>query len=117
MARYAQLGIIMANGRSVKRARKQRPSSRDGFIVTWDVDSRDAGQCARVRRFIFGYALNGGEKEYRYPGFVTREGVRYLGQSVLFVPAPVIADLREFLRSQKVDHVVTTAWLGSVMPG
>src|SRR5436309_14850771 len=116
MARYAQLGIIMKTGRAVKRERKQRPSSGDGFIVTWDVDSGDAAQCARVRRFIFGYALNGGEKRYHYPGFVTREGVRYLGQSVLFVPGRMLAHLREFLRSQRVEHVVTTAWLGSVLP-
>src|SRR3989442_15082800 len=108
MERYAKLGIIMTSGRSVKRARKQRPSSRDGFIVTWDVDSRDPAQCARVRRFIFGYALNGGEKVYRYPGFVTREGARYLCQSVLFVPAPVSADLRDLLRSTQVNHIYTT---------
>ena len=105
----------MISARSVKRARQQRPSSREGFIVTWDVDSRDAAQCARVRRFIFGYTLNGGEKRYRYPGFATRDGVRYLGQSVLFVPMDLLSDLREFLCSQRVDHVVTTAWLGSVM--
>ena len=106
----------MASGRSVKRARRQRASSRDGFIVTWDVDSRDAAQCARVRRFVFGYTLDGGEKRYRYSGFVAREGVRYLGQSVLFVPGSALPDLREFFLSQRVDHVVTTAWLGSVMP-
>lgn len=84
--------------------------------MTWDVDSRDAARCARVRRFVFGYALNGNEKRYRYPGFVEREGVRYLGQSVLFVPGDLLRELRAFLESHRVDHVVTTAWLGTVMP-
>jgi len=84
--------------------------------VTWDVDSRDAAQGARVRRYVFGYSLNGGEKWYRYPGFVERPGVRYLGQSVLFVPAAWVEDMRAFLRAEDVDHVVTTARLGAIMP-
>ena len=100
----------------MRRARRQRPSSQEGFIVTWDVDSRDAPQCARVRRYVFGYSLNGGPKEYRYPGFVEREGVRYLGQSVLFVPTGLLGELRSFLHSENVDHVATTAWLGAIMP-
>ncbi len=84
--------------------------------MTWDVDSRDASQCARVRRFIFGYRLNQNGRGYRYPGFVEREGVRYLGQSVLFVTDESLPALMEFLRTQGVDHVVTSAWLGAVMP-
>lgn len=88
----------------------------DGFIVTWDVDSRDAAQCARVRRFIFGYALNRGDRAYRYRGFVEREGVRYLGQSVLFVTPASMPQLLTFLRNEGVEHVITSAWLGAVMP-
>jgi hypothetical protein len=65
---------------------------------------------------VFGYSLNGGPTRYRYPGFVEREGVRYLGQSVLFVPAGLFGELRSFLDSQNVDHVATTAWLGAIMP-
>lgn len=48
---------------------------------------------------------------YPYPGLVEREGVRYLGQSVLFVTAPNLAALREFLRDLAVEHVVTPATL------
>ncbi len=84
--------------------------------MTWDVDSRDASQCARVRRFVFGYRLNHGGRAYRYPGFVEREGVRYLGQSVLFVTQESLPPLLEFLRAQRVDHAITSAWLGAVMP-
>jgi hypothetical protein len=107
---------MMANARSVRRARKQKPGPRDGFVVTWDVDSRDGSQCARVRRFVFGYVLSGEQKRYRYPGFVERDGVRYLGQSVLFVPSALLEEIRSFLHSERVDHVVTRAWLGAVMP-
>lgn len=88
----------------------------DGFIVTWDVNSRDPSQCARVRRFIFGYGLNHGDRAYRYRGFVEREGVRYLGQSVLFVTSPAMPVLLTFLRNEGVEHVITSAWLGAVMP-
>ncbi len=102
--------------RSVRRARRQRAAGRPGFIVTWDVDARDSSQCARVRRFIFGYTLHNNGKVYRYKGFVEREEVRYLGQSVLFVTEDALAPLRRFLRSERVGHVITDAWLGSVMP-
>lgn len=84
--------------------------------MTWDVDSRDASQCARLRRFVFGYGINQGGRAYRYRGFVEREGVRYLGQSVLFVPGESLPLLLAFLRAEGVEHVITNAWLGAVMP-
>ena len=102
--------------RSIRRARRQSSSGADGFIVTWDVDSRDAAQCARVRRFVFGYGFNRGGRAYRYRGFAEREGVRYLGQSVLFVPSESLPALLAFLRVEDVEHVITNAWLGAVMP-
>ena len=110
------MSIMTGKFRSVRRARRQRPSGVDGVIVTWDVDSSDASVCSRLRRFVFGYAVRNDERTYRYPGFVEREGVRYLGQSVLFVPSVLLGDLRFALRGLGVDHVVTNAWLGSVMP-
>lgn len=102
--------------RSVRRARHQQSSGTHGFIVTWDVDSQNASQCARVRRFIFGYSLNHGGRSYRYHGFVETEGVRYLGQSVVFVTSESLPALLGFLRAQRVEHVITSAWLGAVMP-
>ncbi len=51
-----------------------------GFIVTWDVDSRDASVNARLSRFILGYETRKRGRVYRYPGLAGREGVRYLGQ-------------------------------------
>lgn len=106
----------MTRSTSVRRARRQGPSGRSGFIVTWDVDSRDASQCGRLRRFVFGYAIEKDGHSYRYPGFVERAGVRYLGQSVLFVPVEGLPPLLGFLKGEGVDHVVTTAWLGSGLP-
>src|SRR6266571_3208832 len=96
---------------SIRRARRQRPGSMTGFIVTWDVNSRDAAACGRVRRFGFGYELRNGAKTYTYPGFVQREGVRYLGQSAVFVDRVRLDELRAFLRNEGVPSVVTPAAL------
>lgn len=103
----------MANRVSVRRARHARGGSLSGVIITWDVDSRDAAACARVRRFVFGNATAVNGRKYRHEGFVACEGVRYLGQSVLFVPMPLRLGLEEFLRWCRVEHVVTEATLGS----
>jgi hypothetical protein len=86
-----------------------------GFIVTWDVDSHDASLCARLSRFVFGYSIGKNGKVYRYPGFVEREGVRYLGQSVLFVTPDALKELDSFLHQNGIDHVVVSARLGSIM--
>jgi len=111
------LGIIVAKKQaSIRRARRQRQGAVIGFIVTWDVDSGDAAMCARVRRFIFGYELSAPSKTYRYPGLVDREGVRYLGQSVLFVTHDRTVETQGFLRQNGVPHVVTRATLGALMP-
>ncbi len=87
-----------------------------GYIVTWDVDSRDSASCAKLRRFVYGYELHNNERVYQYPGFVEREGARYLGQSVLFVIPDQLSVLRDFLRMNGIDHAVRTASVGSVMP-
>ena len=78
----------------------------DGFIVTWDVDSRDRAACARLQRFVYGYTLVNEGRTYRYPGFVEREGVRYLGQSVLLVRKDLVADLTRGLVGIGVDFDV-----------
>lgn len=101
---------------SVRRARRQRGAATGGFIVTWDVDSADAAMCSRLRRFVFGYSLADKDRTYRYPGLVEREGVRYLGQSVLFVTQDRLAELQGFLRRHAIAHVVTRASLGGIMP-
>jgi len=101
--------------RSVRRARRQRSRALAGYIVTWDVDSGNLLQCTRVRRFIFGHTVSTNGKTYRYPGFVELEGVRYLGQSVLFVDREQLDPLRGFLRANAVEHVVSEATMGRIL--
>lgn len=96
----------------MSRARRQPETPLRGFVVTWDVDSQDQAACARLRRFIYGYALRRPQRTYRYEGLLHREGVRYLGQSVLFVIRPRLEELLAFLREQGVAHVATEATLG-----
>ena len=98
-----------ARSASVRRARKQRPTHLTGFIVTWDVDSRDKPVCGRLHRFIFGYVLAKNGREYRYAGFIDRPGVRYLGQSVLFVIPELLSELRQFLDANRIEHVTISA--------
>ncbi len=83
-----------------------------GFIVTWDVNSSHCRTAARVRRFIFGSVAERNERIYRYPGFVEKEGVRYLGQSVLFVVPPQLSEIDSFLSGAGVDHEVVPASVG-----
>jgi len=83
--------------------------------VTWDVDSSNKAQCARVRRFVFGETSKKNGKEYRYAGFLEGEGVRYIGQSVLFVTPSRLETLRDFLAANAVNHVVTQGSLGAVV--
>jgi len=52
-------------------------------------------------------------RDHRYPGFAEQYGVRYLGQSTLFVAKKRIEELREFLLATGVNHTVTEAWIGS----
>ena len=82
--------------------------------MTWDVDSRDRAMCGRVRRFVFGNAVSKGGRIYRYQGFVEREGVRYIGQSVLFVIPVRLSELEGFLHQRGVAHVVTHASIGTI---
>jgi hypothetical protein len=87
-----------------------------GFIVTWDADSRDASLCARLKRFVFGYETRKQGRVYRYPGFVERDGVRYLGQSVIFATRASLSALESFLASNGIDYLVTVAGIGPILP-
>ena len=80
--------------------------------MTWDVNRSDPRQCARIRRFVFGDSSVYRGKTYRYPGFLERDGVQYLGQSVLFVTEAKLRGLLGFLRSQGVNYLVRYGSLG-----
>jgi len=69
--------------------------------------------CGRLRRFVFGYTTVAEGRTYPRSGFVEREGVRYLGQSVLFVTRPRFDELRAFLHGLGIDHEVLAATVGN----
>ena len=87
-----------------------------GFIVSWDVDSRDMSLSSRLRRFVHGYNIRRNGKSYHYPGLVDREKTLHLGQSVLFLSAEDFPALKEFLSSNGIRHEVTEAWIGPAPP-
>lgn len=98
---------------SMRRVRRGRARSPDtGFIVTWDVNSVDRMAAHRVQYFIFGRTVTSGGRVYQYPGFVDREGVRYLGQSVVFVRPAFLQEIDAFLSVNGVDHEATRATIG-----
>jgi len=66
-----------------------------GFVVTWDVDSADQSGAGRVKCFTFGKTVRSDGRERRYPGFVWKEGVRYLGQSSVFVLPHRLPEIRD----------------------
>ncbi len=105
----------MRRGSSVRRVRRQETGGLHGYLVTWDVDSADAAVCARLRRFVFGYSSEKIGRRYTYPGLLERPGVRYLGQSVVFVPAETLDPLRSFLLREGIDHVVMYASVGAIL--
>ena len=111
-----QLGRKMTSrARSLRRARKQRQVPMDGFIVTWDVDSANTVMCGKIRRFVFGYTSRKSGKAYHYAGLVERDGVRYLGQSVLFVSPATLGLLTEYLRREGIGHMVIEASVGPIV--
>jgi len=86
-----------------------------GYFMTWDVDSRDRPTSGRLQRFVFGYLLDVNGRLYRYPGFVERQGVQYVGQSVLFVTLDRLTEIRNFLHAHSIAHVVVSGSLGAVV--
>lgn len=83
-----------------------------GFLVSWDVDSRDRSACARLQRFVYGFTSISDGRRYRYPGFVARDGVRYIGQSVLLVRNDRLPELVAGLAEIGVDFDLVPGSLG-----
>ncbi len=103
----------MARKTTMRRVRKGKARPREsGYIVTWDVDSADHATANRLRRFVYGDTAIARGRTYHYPGFVEKEGVRYLGQSVLFVRPHLLGQITAFLSGSGVDHEVIPASLG-----
>jgi hypothetical protein len=100
---------------TIRRALRRPTEDLDGFLVTWDVDSRDTTMCGRVRRFVFGYTTRVNGNAYCHSGFVEREGVHYLGQSVLFVTPDHRRELEKFLHAQGVAHLTSRGSVGDLV--
>src|SRR5438552_1465585 len=83
-----------------------------GFVRRWHDDSRRHVSTAHVDRFGYGDTTRANGRTYRYPGFVEKEGVRYLGQSVLFVRQALVAEIDGFLSHAGIDHEKTPATIG-----
>ena len=96
--------------RLVRQGRK-RGSAR-GFVVTWDIDSRDRRAVDRVRHFVFGLRVQAHGRTYEYEGFVFRPGVRYLAQSALFVRPDLRGEICAFLAALGVDYEAMPATIG-----
>ena len=87
--------------------RKGKAKTRgSGFIVTWDVDSEDRSTSNRLMSFLYGRRVAVKGKEYVYEGFVWKEGVRYLGQSTIFVLPHRLAGISSFLARNRIDHEI-----------
>ena len=103
----------MARHSTMKRVLAGKARGREtGYLVTWDVDSGDRVTCTRLRRFVFGDSSRSNGKIYRYPGFLELDGVRYLGQSVVFVRPERLSEIVNFLARNRVDHELTPAAIG-----
>ena len=68
--------------------------------------------CGRLQRFIYGYETTWEGRSYRHHGFVERDGVRYLGQSVLLACENRLPELIAGLTTIGVDFEVDSASIG-----
>jgi hypothetical protein len=90
------MGLVRVGKRKVRGA---------GFLLTWDIDSRDRRVVNRMQYFLFGRRDRRRQGEDQV-GFVWRQGVRYIAQSAVFVVRPHLAEMEEFLLSNGVDFDV-----------
>jgi hypothetical protein len=103
----------MARKTTMRRVRKGKGRGPEaGFIVSWDVDSANRSACNRLYRFLHGDTTRADGRTYRYPGFVEKKGVRYLGQSLVFVAPGRSSEIEGVLGRLGVDFEATPARLG-----
>ncbi len=77
-------------------------------IVSYDIAGHDKHTSVEIARFVFGTRtkarVRGGVKEYRYPGFIEKDGVVWLGQSVFLLTPTRSRELRDFLGTRRVAY-------------
>ncbi len=75
------------------------------YLVTWDIDSLDRTAVNRMQYYLFGRGTrSGGDLNKERRGFVWEEGVRYVGQSAVFVLPSRLAEIRRFLEENEIDY-------------
>ena len=94
MTRTSMMGVV-------RRTKKKARGS--GFSVTWDVNSRDRSATNRLQAFLYGRRVEKNGREYVYDGFVWKDGVRYLGQSTVFVLPHRLSELTSVLSMNRID--------------
>ncbi len=78
-------------------------------ILSYDISGHDNATAVAVCLHIFGRrarvkSAGGGIKEYRYPGFIEKAGVVWLGQSVFLLRPDRFEELRRFLDAKGVAY-------------
>jgi len=77
-------------------------------IVSYDVPGQRNAIAVAVSHFVFGRTdrarVNGGYKEYRYPGLIEKPGVVWMGQSVFLLTRERSEELRTFLDGRGVAY-------------
>ncbi len=96
MTRKSTMGLVRKGKHKIRG---------DGFLVTWDIDSRDGGAVNRMQYFLFGRRER--QRQNREPiGFVWRPGVRYIAQSAVFVVRDQLSEIEDFLLRNGIDFDV-----------
>jgi len=97
VARKSMMGLVRKGKAKVRGS---------GYYVTWDVDSNDQAATSRIKYFVFGKRVRADGRERTYPGFLWKEGVRYLAQSAIFVLPHRLPEIRRVLEENGIDHDV-----------
>lgn len=77
-------------------------------LLSYDVPGQDRATAVAISHFIFGRTdrimADGHSREYRYPGFIEKEGVVWVGQSVFLVTPERSREMRGFLDLKGVAY-------------
>lgn len=103
----------MGRKTTMRRVRKARGGGQKrGSSSRGTGTARTKAACDRLFRFLYDDTTRSNERVYRYPGFIEKEGVPYLGQSVVFVIPRLRPEIEDALARLGVDHEATPANLG-----
>ncbi len=76
------------------------------FLVVWHTDSERPGAMDRMQYFLFGRTYEKNGRRYEYPGFLSRDGVRYIAQSAVLVVPELLDPIVSLLSSDGADYEV-----------